>query len=94
MSLQQVRMEFNYGSSFGTPSPEAYERLLLDAAIGEQSLFAREDEVDAAWRIVDPMLAYWAERGREGLSTYRAGTWGPAESLDLLRRDGRRWRRV
>jgi glucose-6-phosphate 1-dehydrogenase len=94
MSLQQVRMEFHYGASFGAPSPEAYERLLLDAAIGEQSLFAREDEVDAAWRIVDPMLAHWAEHGREGLSSYRAGAWGPAESLDLLRRDGRRWRRV
>lgn len=92
--LQQVRMEFHYGSSFGTPSPEAYERLLLDAMMGEQSLFAREDEVDAAWRIMDPILAHWSEGGREGLYPYKAGTWGPAEALDLLRRDGRRWRRL
>lgn len=94
MRLQPVRMGFRYGSSFGTASPEAYERLLLDAATGEQSLFARDDEVDAAWSILQPVLDEWTERGREGVYGYDAGTWGPLEAFDLLRQDGRRWRRL
>lgn len=94
MRLQDVRMGFNYGSSFGTPSPEAYERLLLDAATGEQALFARQDEVDLAWQIVQPVLDNWAMRGRDRMFEYQAGTWGPMEAFELLRRDGRRWRRL
>ncbi|MCC6485649.1 MAG: glucose-6-phosphate dehydrogenase [Armatimonadetes bacterium] len=94
MRLQQVRMGFQYGASFGTPSPEAYERLLLDAASGEQALFARDDEVEAQWRIVMPVLDRWRELGRQGLHEYQAGTWGPLEAFSLLTRDGRRWRRI
>jgi len=92
--LQTVRMDFQYGASFGTPSPEAYERLLLDAATGEASLFARDDEVDLAWQIITPVLEEWASRGRDGLCTYQAGTWGPLEAADLLKREGRQWRRL
>ncbi len=94
LRLQPVRMDFDYGSSFGAPSPEAYERLLLDAASGEASLFARDDEVDLAWQIIAPLLEEWAARGREGLAAYQAGTWGPLEAADLPGRDGRRWRRL
>lgn len=94
MRLQQVRMGFQYGASFGTASPEAYERLLLDAASGEQALFAREDEVQAQWRIVMPLLEAWREQGSSGLHPYQAGTWGPLQAFDLLTRDGRRWRRM
>ncbi len=87
-------MGFQYGASFGTASPEAYERLLLDAASGEQALFAREDEVQAQWRIVMPLLEAWREQGSSGLHPYQAGTWGPLQAFDLLTRDGRRWRRM
>lgn len=92
--LQSVRMDFQYGSSFGTPSPEAYERLLLDASCGEAALFARGDEVDTAWQIITPLLDEWANKGREGLYSYQAGTWGPLEALDLLKSEGRQWRRL
>lgn len=92
--LQSVRMDFQYGSSFGTPSPEAYERLLLDAALGEAALFAREDEVDLAWQIITPILQEWQQRGRDGLCTYKAGTWGPLEANDMLKSNGHRWRRL
>ncbi len=94
LRLQTVRMDFDYGSSFGAPSPEAYERLLLDAAGGDASLFAREDEVDLAWQIITPLLDEWAARGRDGLAAYQAGTWGPVEAEDLPARDGRKWRRL
>jgi glucose-6-phosphate 1-dehydrogenase len=94
LRLQTVRMDFDYGRSFGAPSPEAYERLLLDAVSGEASLFARDDEVDQAWQIITPLLEEWAARGREGLCSYQAGTWGPLEAADLPARDGRRWRRL
>jgi len=94
LRLQTVRMDFDYGRSFGAPSPEAYERLLTDAVSGEASLFARDDEVDQAWQIITPLLEEWAARGREGLCSYQAGTWGPLEAADLPARDGRRWRRL
>jgi glucose-6-phosphate 1-dehydrogenase len=72
-------------------TPDAYERLLLDAMIGDPTLFIRTDEVQQAWRIVDPLLQAWAEEDAP-LSHYPAGSWGPKEADRLLEREGRTWR--
>jgi len=93
VDLRTVSMDFAYGSSFLRASPEAYERLLLDALIGDSTLFARWDEVERAWEIVDDVLASWASQGGD-FPNYEAGTWGPEAADDLLARDGRRWRRL
>jgi glucose-6-phosphate 1-dehydrogenase len=90
--IRSVNLDFFYGTAFGEGEPEAYERLLLDCMLGEPTLFTRRDEVEAAWAFVDPLLAAWRE-GRVPLSQYEAGTWGPAQSDELMARDGRRWRR-
>lgn len=89
--VRDVLMDFSYGASFLQDSPDAYERLLLDAMIGDPTLFIRADEVDQAWRICDPILQAWQDPASP-LSTYEAGTWGPAEADLLMERDGRRWR--
>lgn len=95
LSLEPVKMDFHYGTSFGRPSPEAYERLILDAMVGDATLFARRDEVDAAWSFIDSIEHAWhAEDSSVPLCTYPAGSWGPAEADDLLGRDGRAWRRL
>jgi glucose-6-phosphate 1-dehydrogenase len=91
MSVRPVQMDFQYGASFLRESPEAYERLLHDALLGDQTLFTRADEVDAAWEIVDPILEAWSDGGR-GPDLYDAGSPGPQAGDDLLARDGRRWR--
>jgi glucose-6-phosphate 1-dehydrogenase len=93
MRLRPVRMDFQYGSAFMRASPEAYERLLLDAMRGDATLFARADEVDAAWRVVDPVLAAWA-RDEAPLDHYRAGSQGPGSAEQLMVRDHREWRRL
>jgi glucose-6-phosphate 1-dehydrogenase len=90
--LRAVRMDFQYGTSFGQAGPDAYERLLFDAMIGDPSLFARRDEVETAWGIVQPMLDAWSV-DPEAPAPYDAGTWGPYEAEMLLARDGRTWRR-
>jgi len=90
--LRPVRMDFQYGTSFGQAGPDAYERLLFDALIGDPSLFARRDEVETAWGIVQPILNAWASDA-DPPSPYEAGTWGPHEADMLLARDGRTWRR-
>jgi glucose-6-phosphate 1-dehydrogenase len=93
--LQPVSMDMRYGTSFGLQPPEAYERLLLDAILGDSTLFIRRDEVDAAWRFVDRLFEGWADAtGEEPLPSYPAGTWGPKESDALLASDGRAWRRL
>jgi glucose-6-phosphate 1-dehydrogenase len=85
-------MEFNYSSSFGRSSPEAYERLILDVMAGDPTLFMRRDAVEAAWKFVMPILDAW-EQSRVGyLPEYRAGTWGPLEADRMLEADGREWR--
>ena len=84
MLLRPVRMDFQYASTFEMPSPEAYERLLLDALAGEGALFARADEVAASWGIVDAVRQGWLQRGAPLLRTYRAGTWGPDPSPTLF----------
>jgi glucose-6-phosphate 1-dehydrogenase len=93
--IEPVKMDFHYGTSFGKASPEAYERLLLDAMSGDATLFARRDEVEEAWAFVDPIENAWAAKeGAPTLFDYPAGSWGPEEADELLARDGRAWRRL
>jgi len=93
--IEPVKMDFHYGTSFGKASPEAYERLLLDAMSGDATLFARRDEVEEAWAFIDIIEKAWAaKKDAPALSFYPAGSWGPEEADDLLARDGRAWRRL
>jgi glucose-6-phosphate 1-dehydrogenase len=91
---RSVDMEFHYHSSFGEESlPDAYERLLIDALNGDASLFTRSDEIEAAWRIADPVLQGWAnDSNAPSLTGYEPGTWGPIASEEFMTRDGRTWR--
>lgn len=89
--LRPVHMDFHYGTSFGRRSPDAYERLLLDAMIGDSTLFARGDMVEASWQVVIPVLERW-ENERE-IDFYEPGAWGPACADAFIEADGRRWRR-
>jgi len=89
--LGSVDMEFHYADSFGkTAIPEAYERLLLDTLTGDASLFTREDEVEVAWRLIDPVVNGW-EATKQPIAFYDSGSWGPNEAEALLARDGRSW---
>ncbi len=94
MNLQNVKMDFRYGSSFGQPTPEAYERLLLDGLIGDASLFTRADEVDRAWQIISAIHQGWAELPVPEFPNYEAGTWGPAEANRLTEDLPSGWRRL
>jgi glucose-6-phosphate 1-dehydrogenase len=94
LRIEPVKMDFHYGTSFGKPSPEAYERLLLDAMSGDPTLFARRDEVEEAWAFIDTIENAWAQKqNAPPLCFYPAGSWGPDEADELLARDGRAWRR-
>jgi glucose-6-phosphate 1-dehydrogenase len=93
--IEPVKMDFHYGTSFGKASPEAYERLLLDAMAGDATLFARRDEVEQAWAFIDPIEEAWAAKeNAPQLYFYPAGSWGPEQADELLARDGRIWRRL
>jgi glucose-6-phosphate 1-dehydrogenase len=94
MTLRPVTMDFRYGSTFGGSGPEAYERLILDAMLGDSTLFARADEVNAAWRFITPVLETWARTPPPRFPNYAAGTWGPRQAAALIERDGRSWRRL
>ncbi len=94
IDVRNVTMDFTYGSAFQADSPDAYETLILDALLGDASLFTRADEVEEAWSIVDPIVEAWAEMPAPDFPNYEAGTWGPETADDLLARDGRRWRRI
>jgi glucose-6-phosphate 1-dehydrogenase len=94
MTLRPVTMDFRYGSTFGGSGPEAYERLILDALLGDPTLFARADEVSAAWRFMTPILEAWEKSPPADYPNYAAGTWGPKPAFDLIERDGRAWRRL
>jgi glucose-6-phosphate 1-dehydrogenase len=94
LRIEPVKMDFHYGTSFGKASPEAYERLLLDAMSGDATLFARRDEVEAAWAFIDTIENEWAKENAPPLTWYPAGSWGPEEADELLARDGRNWRRL
>ena len=89
-----VEMNFNYGDAFDAPSPEAYERLLLDVMAGDASLFMRRDAVEASWAWISDILQGWKDHGGKWLPEYPAGTWGPVEADKLIETDGRKWRLV
>ncbi len=91
MEIRDVSMDFAYGGTFTEASPEAYERLILDVLLGDPPLFPRHEEVEASWRILDPVLAAWDEEGAP--EQYEPGTWGPSRATEMLARDGRTWRR-
>ncbi|MGC4083167.1 MAG: glucose-6-phosphate dehydrogenase [Vicinamibacterales bacterium] len=92
VTIAPVEMDFAYSDVFGTSSPEAYERLLLDILAGDGTLFMRRDSVEASWRWITPALERWAELGGTRLPTYAAGSWGPKEAAHLVERSGRQWR--
>jgi glucose-6-phosphate 1-dehydrogenase len=92
MTIRTVHMDFLYGGAFRTGLPEAYERLVLDALLGDATLFTREDEVEEQWKLVDAVLGAW-QRDRPSFPNYGSGSWGPAAADELIHRDGRSWRR-
>jgi glucose-6-phosphate 1-dehydrogenase len=90
--IYPVKMEFNYSSSFGGTTPEAYERLLLDVMAGDATLFMRRDAVETAWEFVMPILEHWERTRVRDLPEYQCGTWGPVEADRIIVPDGRQWR--
>jgi len=96
LCVGDLTMRFNYREVFGGEPPDAYERLLLDCMLGDQTLFLRQDAIEVSWSLLDPVLDAWSRGGEEeragALHSYRAGTWGPEEAEALLGRDGRQWR--
>jgi len=94
LDVRTVNMDFAYDTSFVVDSPDAYETLILDALLGDASLFTRADEVEAAWSVVTPIINSWADTAPPHFPNYAAGTWGPEAAEELLQRDGRRWRRI
>ena len=91
--IQPVKMDFRYGSYFGSAPPEAYERLICDCMAGDQTLFARIDEVMASWKLLTPILEEW-KKETPHFPNYDAGTWGPAEADEMLVRSGKKWRMI
>ena len=89
--IQPVKMDFRYDSYFGMSPPEAYERLICDCMLGENTLFARIDEVETSWKLFTPVLERWAEQKEANLNLYAAGSWGPSAADDLMAREGRSW---
>ena len=90
-SLDEVDMSFCYRDSFSGHLPEAYDRLLLDCLLADQSLFTRADEIEAAWSFVDPILKHWQTHRPPEFPNYPAGSWGPTKANDMIKADGRRW---
>ncbi|MEX0346267.1 MAG: glucose-6-phosphate dehydrogenase [Rhizobiaceae bacterium] len=90
MRLRHVPLDMSFAEAFDVRNPDAYERLIMDVIRGNQTLFMRRDEVEAAWHWVDPILAAWAET-RQEVRGYTSGTWGPSASIALIERDGRTW---
>lgn len=94
MSINPVNMNFSYAEAFGSSSANGYERLLLDAMLGDATLFAHRDGVEATWALMTPILEYWAANPIKDLPNYAAGTWGPPTSDAMLKADGRKWRKL
>jgi glucose-6-phosphate 1-dehydrogenase len=94
IDVRSVTMDFTYGSAFTVDSPDAYETLILDALLGDASLFTRADEVEGAWARVTPIIDAWADDGPPDFPNYEAGSWGPDSADELLAREGRKWRRI
>jgi glucose-6-phosphate 1-dehydrogenase len=93
VQIYPANMDFSYCEAFGASSPEAYERLLLDVLAGDATLFMRRDSVETSWQWITPILERWAADQRP-LSTYAAGTWGPADANRLIESTGRQWRAI
>jgi glucose-6-phosphate 1-dehydrogenase len=91
LGIRPVRMRFSYHAEFGAYTPEAYERLLLEALAGDATLFIRRDEVEIAWRIVDSIRQAWGDQPLTNREFYAAGTWGPVAADDLLAHSGHVW---
>ncbi len=91
MEVCPVNMNFSYADAFGKSSANGYERLLLDAMLGDATLFAHRDGVEATWSLLTPILEQWASSKPKGFPNYAAGTWGPESGEELLSRDGRAW---
>ena len=85
-------MDFSYAQAFGEDTPPAYQTLLLDCMLGDATLFTRSDEVEAAWEVIDPLLKYLQDNPTTDLPSYPAGSWGPAESDEMLKGEGSTWR--
>ena len=92
VKIYPVKLNFNYDTSFGDTTPEAYETLLLDVMSGDPTLFMRRDAVEAAWKFLMPILDHWEHSRTRFLPEYRAGTWGPQEADRLIEADGHEWR--
>ena len=90
MNIKSVTLDFLYKTTFHVEPPEAYERLIFDAMLGDQTLFIRGDEVEAAWAVIDPIEQGWAQ-SKSPPQDYAPGSWGPRKALDLIELDGRRW---
>ena len=91
LCMSSVAMEFGYQETFKIPPPESYARLFQDAMLGDQTLFARSDEVDESWRIIDPVLNFWESDPSLPVALYPSGSKGPKEADDLIRKAGRNW---
>jgi glucose-6-phosphate 1-dehydrogenase len=94
MCISPVDMNFNYAEAFGVSSANGYERLLLDAMLGDGTLFAHRDGVEATWALMTPILEYWAKNPIKDFPNYAAGTWGPSTGDALMELDGRKWRKL
>ena len=94
MNICPVNMDFSYAAAFGASSANGYERLLLDAMLGDATLFAHRDGVEATWALMTPILDAWQQHPIADLPNYAAGSWGPGSSDELLKRDGRTWRKL
>ncbi len=92
--IQPVKMDFRYGSYFGSTPPEAYERLICDCMAGDNTLFARDDEVVMSWKLLDPILKHWQEHPAYEFPNYPSGSWGPQESEKIFGKSGLRWRLI
>ncbi len=90
MEIKSVEMDFDY-DQFQAPSHEAYATLLLDVMRGDPTLFKQREEIEQAWRIVQPVLDGWSAETADHLPAYAAGSWGPRVADDLLAREGRQW---
>jgi glucose-6-phosphate 1-dehydrogenase len=90
LNIKPVALDFLYKTTFNVEPPEAYERLIFDAMVGDQTLFIRGDEAEAAWAVIDPIEKGW-EKSKTAPEQYKPGSWGPKRAMDLIELDGRRW---
>jgi glucose-6-phosphate 1-dehydrogenase len=93
MSIRPVNMDFEYGTSFLSQSPEAYERLIMDAMRGDATLFTRDDEVEAQWELIDPILQAWSD-GDQPVEEYPAGSQGPETATRIMKPGCDAWRAI